>query len=170
MSSRKRELFDRLVYEVRASQAATDRFDQAVADTLGVNRTDLRCIDVLGREGRLTAGDLAAQSGLTTGAITTVVDRLEKAGYARRVRDAGDRRRVYVELTDRIVQDAGPLYAEHTRLGESLYARYTTEQLELLLEFVQRGREFNERKAGELETALAERKHGPGPGDAAKPA
>src|ERR671932_2430246 len=98
MSSRKRELFTELLSEVRMSHNATDRFDQAVADALGVNRTDMRCIDVLEREGPVTAGRLAEATGLTTGAITTVIDRLERAGMARRTRDPDDRRRVLVEL------------------------------------------------------------------------
>ena len=99
MASRKRQLFDALIYEVRRSQNATDRFDQAVADAIGINRTDLRCLDVIQREWPVAAGRLAEQTGLTTGAITTVLDRLERAGYARRVRDPSDRRRVLVEVT-----------------------------------------------------------------------
>src|ERR671933_1184232 len=99
MSSRKRELFDELITEVRLSQNATDRFDQAVADALGINRTDMRCTDVLEREGPVTAGRLAEATGLTTGAITTVIDRLERGGFARRLRDPDDRRRVLVDLT-----------------------------------------------------------------------
>jgi len=142
------------MFEVRASQNATDRYDQAVADTLGLNRTDMRCIDILDREGRLAAGQLAAQTGLTSGAVTTVIDRLEKAGHARRVRDTTDRRRIYVELTGDARQSAGRFYAEHAELAESLYKQYTEEQIELLLEFVKRGRDFNERKAAELESQL----------------
>jgi DNA-binding MarR family transcriptional regulator len=143
--------------EIRASQNATDRYDQAVADTIGLNRTDMRCIDLLDREGRLTAGQLAAQTGLTSGAITTAIDRLEKAGYARRVRDTNDRRRIYVELTDHARRNAGRFYAEHAELGESLYKQYTEEQIELLLEFVKRDRDFNERKAADLEAHLKKR-------------
>jgi DNA-binding MarR family transcriptional regulator len=157
MSSRKRRLFEQLLFEVRASQNATDRYDQAVADTLGLNRTDLRCLDILDREGRLTAGQLAAQTGLTTGAVTTVIDRLEQAGHARRVRDTNDRRRIYVELSDEARQNAGRFYTEHAQLAESLYKRYSEEQIELLLEFVKRGREFNERKAAELEAQRKQR-------------
>jgi DNA-binding MarR family transcriptional regulator len=154
MSSRKRRLFDQLVFEVRASQTATARYDQAVADALGINRTDMRCLDILDREGRLTAGQIAEQTGLTTGAVTTVIDRLERAGYARRIRDSGDRRRVYVELTDDTRRNARRFYADHAAMAESLYKRYSEEEIELLLEFVSRGREFNERKAAELEATL----------------
>ena len=88
----KREIFDELIEEVRRSQNATDRFDSAVAEALGLNRTDMRCLDVIQREGAVTAGHLAEATGLTTGAMTVALDRLERAGYARRVRDSRDRR------------------------------------------------------------------------------
>jgi DNA-binding MarR family transcriptional regulator len=151
MSSRKRKLFDELIDEVRRSQNATDRYDQAVADAIGINRTDMRCLDVIDREGPVSAGRLAEATGLTTGAITTVLDRLERAGYARRVRDPGDRRRVLVELTPGARENSGRFYSEHAALGERLYERHTEPELELLLGFVRGGREFNERKAAELE-------------------
>lgn len=102
MASRKRQLFYELIAELRRSQAATDRYDQAVADTLGINRTDMRCLDVIESEGPVAAGRLAEATGLTTGAITTVLDRLEKRGFARRVPDPRDRRRVLVELDPRV--------------------------------------------------------------------
>lgn len=157
MSSNKRGLFDQLLFEVRASQSATDRFDQAVADTLGLNRTDMRCIDILDREGPLTAGQLAVRTGLTSGAVTTAIDRLERAGYARRLRDTVDRRRIHVELMGEAREKAARFYAEHVQVAESLYNRYTEAEIALLLEFVRRGREFNERKAAELEAELATR-------------
>jgi DNA-binding MarR family transcriptional regulator len=84
LASRKRQIFEELVYEVRRSQAATDRYDEAVAEAIGINRTDMRCLDVIQREGPVPAGRLAEETGLTTGAITTVLDRLERAGFGRR--------------------------------------------------------------------------------------
>ena len=151
MSRHKRQVFDELIYEVRRSQSATDRFDQAVADALGMNRTDMRCVDVLQREGPVTAGRLAEATGLTTGAITTALDRLERAGYAQRVRDGADRRRVLVQITEQVFRDAGRFYGEHAALSEDLYKRYTQEQLELLLEFIRGGRVFNEEHAARVE-------------------
>jgi DNA-binding MarR family transcriptional regulator len=151
MARRKREIFDELITEVRRSQNATDRFDQAVADAIGVNRTDLRCLDVIHREGPVPAGRLADATGLTTGAITTVLDRLERAGFARRVRDPDDRRRVLVEITPDAFAGSVDYYAEHTALGERAYRRYSEAQLVLLLEFVRAGRELNEREAAKLE-------------------
>ena len=140
----KREIFDELIEEVRRSQNATDRFDSAVAEALGLNRTDMRCLDVVQREGPVTAGHLAEATGLTTGAMTVALDRLERAGYA-------DRRRVLVELTPELNSRAAEFYGEHMALSERLYHRYTLDQLELLLEFVGEGRRFNDRKAAELE-------------------
>ena len=144
-------MFEELIDEVRRSQEATDRYDQAVADALGLNRTDMRCMGVLEREGSITAGRLAALTGLTSGAMTTALDRMERAGHVRRVRDTGDRRRVLVEVTPQAREGAGRFYGEHAALAERLYRRYTTEQLELLLGFVREGREFNEQHAAALE-------------------
>jgi DNA-binding MarR family transcriptional regulator len=151
MSSRKRELFGQLIDEVRRSQLATDRFDQAVADALGLNRTDMRCTDVLDREGRVTAGRLAEATGLTSGAITSVIDRLERAGFARRVNDPADRRRVLVELTPETRERGRSFYVGHAEMAERLYKRYSEDELKLLLGFVRDAREFNEREAIKLE-------------------
>ncbi len=159
MSSHKRQVFGELVEEVRRSQSATARFDQAVADALGLNRTDMRCLDVLEREGAVSAGRLAQATGLTSGAMTTALDRLERAGYARRVRDASDRRRVLVEITPHAVQEAGRFYSEHEALSERIYQRYSENQLELLLGFVREGREFNEGHAERVEQENRQR-HG----------
>ena len=158
MSRDKRQIFDELIDEVQRSQLATDRFDQAVADAAGLNRTDMRCLDVLGREGPVTAGRLAEATGLTSGAMTTALDRLERAGLARRTRDAVDRRRVLVEATALAQREAGRFYGEHIAHSERLYKRYDQQQLELLLEFVREGRELNEAQAVQLEQQNRERK------------
>jgi DNA-binding MarR family transcriptional regulator len=158
MSSRKRKLFLELLAEIRASQAATDRFDQAVADLMGLNRTDLRVLDLIDREERVSAGRIAEATGLTTGAVTTVIDRLEKAGYAHRVRDEHDRRRVLVELDAHARERGRELFREHMELSERLYHRYTEEQIELLVEFIREGRELNERQAARLEAGQADQR------------
>jgi DNA-binding MarR family transcriptional regulator len=85
---------------VRANQTATDVFDEALTIFLGINRTDGRCLDIIDRVGRISAGHLANESGLTTGAVTAVIDRLEAAGYARRTRDTLDRRKIWIEVTE----------------------------------------------------------------------
>jgi|SRR4051794_15946039 DNA-binding MarR family transcriptional regulator len=151
MARHKRQVFDELISEIRRSQAATDRYDQAVADAIGLNRTDMRCLDVLGMEGPVTAGRLAEATGLSSGAMTTALDRLERAGFARRVRDERDRRRVLVEIVPAALEGSYRFYAAHIAAGERMYGRYTTAQLELLVEFLRESRELNEREAARLE-------------------
>ncbi len=89
MSSDERErVMQALGEAVRAYQNALDKADDAVAEILGINRTDARAGDIVDQHGRITAGQLAVEAGLTTGAVTAVVDRLERTGLIRRVRDA----------------------------------------------------------------------------------
>ena len=136
--------------EIRAGQRATDAVDEAVCEVTGTNRTDGKVIDILDQHGRMSAGELARHSGLTTGAVTAVIDRLEQIGFVHRVADPDDRRRVLVELTpqgvETIVELMGPL-AEQGRL---LLSGYSDQQLELLLEFTRAGREIQERHAERL--------------------
>src|SRR5277367_3987959 len=82
---------------MRKSSAQGTMFAKAVAEQAGISSSDMDCMDFLNMEGRMTAGRLAELTGLTTGAITGVVDRLEKAGFVRRVTDAEDRRRVVIQ-------------------------------------------------------------------------
>jgi DNA-binding MarR family transcriptional regulator len=77
----------------------TIMFHQNVADALGLHITDHKCLDLIRQYGAMPAGRLAELTGLTTGAITGIIDRLEKAGYVRRANDPKDRRRTIVEPT-----------------------------------------------------------------------
>ena len=92
-------LVDEVGVELDELRRAGDQLDEAVALQFGLNRTDVRCLGILYRRGRVTAGELAEESGLTPAAITTVLDRLERGGYANRVADPSDRRRVLVVST-----------------------------------------------------------------------
>jgi DNA-binding MarR family transcriptional regulator len=155
--SHRRDLIEAIGLEVRRSQNRTDEYDEAVAHAVGINRTDMRCLDILAQEGGATAGRLAELMGLTSGAITTVIDRLETAGFARRERDESDRRRVRVAPTDKAHAELMPFYAPLQKMSEELFARYTEEQLELLLGFlVEAGARHDE-----ILAALRERLRGP---------
>jgi DNA-binding MarR family transcriptional regulator len=151
-----RQVIDDLSLAIRASQNTSEAFDDAVADALGINRTDLRCLDVLGQRGPLTAGQLAEAMHLTSGAITTLVDRLERAGFARRVRDTEDRRRVVVELVPEVAERAMEFYAPLFQGTLELCDAYSDEQLELMVGFLRRGREMAERELAKLEARLSE--------------
>ena len=85
-------------------------FSETVAGRLGLSPTDLKCLDMVMLGERVTAGDLARATGLTTGAVTGIIDRLEKAGFARRERDPEDRRRVYVRGDPTAAHAAMPYY------------------------------------------------------------
>src|SRR5438132_89674 len=92
-------------------QRAVDTLDQRAADRLGLNRTDLRCLDLIfSAAAPLSPGELATAAGLTTGGVTTAIDRLERAGYATRRRDPNDRRRVTVRPTPLAERAVGEIY------------------------------------------------------------
>lgn len=110
----------------------------AIADKLGLNPSDHKCADVLREQpGPITAGRLAELTGLTTGAITGVLDRLERAGFVARDQDPSDRRRVVVRCTPERAPDLGPLFMP---LRDGMIAScegYTDEELRLILGFMQ---------------------------------
>jgi DNA-binding MarR family transcriptional regulator len=153
--SRKDQLMHQLGDEIRAGQRATDAVDEAVSKVTGTNRTDGKVLDILDQHGRMSAGELARQSGLTTGAVTAVIDRLEQIGFAHRVADPADRRRVLVELTPHGVETIAELMGPLAEQGRSLLSGYSDEQLELLLEFTRAGREMQERHAERLRARVA---------------
>ena len=150
------QLYAELGDEVRASQRATDMVDDLLCELLGINRTDARCLDILEQHGRMSAGDLAHASRLTTGAITAVIDRLERAGYARRVPDPSDRRRVLVERPTRPTRPPTELMAEpmRGRHAGSPTATPTTSSAAHRLHALQ-GRELQEHHAEWLRERLA---------------
>ena len=132
-----------LLDELRALSSDFDRLSQAVADRLGLSPTDLLAMDLIARKGRVTAGELARELNLTTGAITGLVDRLASAGYTRRISDPDDRRRVLVEPTakERRVEE---LYAPLAAGLRKAVEGYSERDLATLSEFI-----------GELRAAVA---------------
>jgi DNA-binding MarR family transcriptional regulator len=122
----------------RLHQNAYDRFEDAAAEYFGVNRTAMRCMDVLERAGQLTAGEIARQTGLTSGAVTALLDRLERAGWVRRLRDDADRRRILVELTDKAVQGAAEVYGPFVE-GLAEYDKYSEAELRFITRYIERG-------------------------------
>jgi DNA-binding MarR family transcriptional regulator len=147
---KKSELIDELVREFRTSGNQDDAFDNLAAQRLGVNETDLRCLNIVENAGGITAGKLAELAGLTTGAVTGVIDRLEHRGFARRVQDPEDRRRVRVEVTRAFYGRAdkiwGPVRADW---GRAL-ARFSNEELELITQFLRASNEVGRRHLDRL--------------------
>jgi DNA-binding MarR family transcriptional regulator len=140
----KKDLIEELISEFRVAGNQDSAFDNLAADRLGLNRTDLHCINIIENSGGLTAGRLATEAGLTSGAVTGVIDRLERAGYARRVSDPADRRRVKVEVTPKFYARAdkiwGPVAADWaSRLG----GRFTAAELERAIDFLRTTNELS---------------------------
>ena len=122
--------------EVRGWQADQELFDATVAEAAGLSRTDWRCLDLLGTRGPLTAGQLGEAMRLTSGAITGLVDRLEEAGFVRRVHDAVDRRRVIVELTEAVAERAAPVYGPLVRDSAKLESEFTDAEVDAVLRYL----------------------------------
>src|SRR5579872_1742915 len=110
-------------------------FHQAMAERLGLNLIDLRCLTLAQGEEDMTPGKFAELTGLTTGAITGVIDRLEKARLVKRERDPHDRRRVIVKLLPARKGELDALFAPLGRAMHQALERYTDEQLALILSF-----------------------------------
>ena len=142
-----REQRGRLVAELseacRAYRNAVDRLDEAVCECVEINRTDLRCLDVLERLGPMTAGELASSCGLTTGALTALLDRLERAGYVRRDRDEADRRKVVVSMTEVVRAKAVELYRPFVEAHETILGHLDDADLELITAFLRAELEAN---------------------------
>lgn len=122
---------------LRAIDADIDRIDELAAARLGINRTDFRCLDILSRGQAITAGKLAAEAGLTTGAVTALVDRMEKAGYVRRKRDGRDRRVVLIEATPRTAEQVWPLFAGLVAASTAVLRQFHVEELETIVRFLE---------------------------------
>jgi DNA-binding MarR family transcriptional regulator len=138
MSSRRAELLAALDRAMRTISAQSVLFSQAAAERLGLNSTDMECLDLLNLNGPVPAGGLAELTGLTTGAITGVVDRLERAGYVRRERDPHDRRKVIVQPILERQAEAAPIFRPMAQAMDELFARYSDEELALILDFATR--------------------------------
>jgi DNA-binding transcriptional ArsR family regulator len=109
---------------------------QAAADRVGLNATDLNCLNILSFSGEMTAGELAKQTGLSTASITGVADRLEEAGYVRRERDPKDRRRVVIRLVlDSALRDVAPVFLPLIQAWQGVVNRYTDDELRLIVDF-----------------------------------
>lgn len=149
----KKQLIEELVSEFRTSGNQDSAFDNLAAERLGVNRTDLHALNTIENAGGLTAGELAAQTGLTSGAVTGVIDRLERAGYARRITDPKDRRRVKVEVTPEFYARAGKIWGPLAADWEStLSSRFTADELEEVIEFLRATNELGRRHMERVRT------------------
>jgi DNA-binding MarR family transcriptional regulator len=143
-----------LIEEIRGNQTAVHQMDEAAHRSLGINATDGRCLDVIDRRGTISAGQLASEAGLTTGAVTAVLDRLEARDLVRRVPDPDDRRRILVEVTEKQRQEVDRLYYPLKAMADPWFERLSEDDMRMLISFNRVSREVNEKRAAEIRAEL----------------
>lgn len=148
-----------LVFEVdaafRALHGAVEVFVDAATDRYGINRNDQRCLELLDRQGPMTAGELAGAAGLSAAAVTKVVDRLTQAGYVERTRPAQDRRQVIIATTTAEQQVAREVFGPLVRDGMQLLSELTDDELRTLLRVLQRAAALNAVHAERVRSSAA---------------
>lgn len=144
------ELIAALSCAGRVQSDATVMFHSAVAERLGLSVTEQKTISILDRLGPLSAGEIAAQTGLATASVTSLIDRLEAKGFAHRVRCQKDRRRVIVALRAERLSAMGPLFDSLARSFLDLVARYPDEELAVILDFMDRATDLLRRQTVQL--------------------
>lgn len=128
-----RDDLDRFTWYMREQSAITVMFHAKVAAQMGLSATDEKCLDLAMRaDGPVTAGKIAELSGLSTGAVTGVIDRLERAGYVRRVRDPHDRRKVLVEVTVGDVDKFGEVFEVARQAMIEVLEQFDERELEVI--------------------------------------
>ncbi len=140
------ELAQQLRAEIMGYLGAANEFDEGLAKKLKLSRTDMRCLDLIGRLGPLTAGQLAAESGLTTGAVTFILDRLEEAGMVTRRRDTEDRRRVWVDIVPEAQRRLAGLQQPVAEEMRQVAQRFKADELAAVRDFMRQAKEVFQRQ------------------------
>jgi DNA-binding MarR family transcriptional regulator len=138
MSSNRRHKIEELLRETRLMSSFDSLFSHAVGERVGMHQTDIETMDLLNTLGPMTAGELAARAGLTSGATTRLIDRLERAGYVRRRHDPADRRRVIVEPVLENLGEVARLFEPLAEGMTRLWSTYSDEELDVIIDFVRR--------------------------------
>jgi len=135
---------------MRGLGTRTILYQQSIADSLGVYNHDFTAVDILRETGPITAGELSKKTGLATGSVTALIDRLEKAGYVRRQNDPNDRRRVIIvpqyEEKEEVQKAYEPLNTDMLNLTSG----YSAAELELITQFLDKANSILERQIQQL--------------------
>jgi len=132
------ELVELVGIEVRRMGAQSVMKSQAIAEQFGLHTTDLECLDLIYLHGRASAGELAQASGLTSGAVTALIDRLETAGYVVREGDPTDRRRRYVRIRSEAIKPIQAVYRPMQEEMFKLWSSYSARDLRVIADFLSR--------------------------------
>ena len=140
------ELAQQLRNEIMGYFGAASDFDEQVAKKLKLSRTDMRCLDLIDRLGPISAGRLAEESDLTTGAVTFILDRLEEAGMVMRRRDTEDRRRVWVEMVPVAQERLKDLHQPVAEEMREVAQRFKADELATVRDFMRQAKEVFQRQ------------------------
>jgi DNA-binding MarR family transcriptional regulator len=151
-TSKRRELLSRLQGLGRKISTQTVFLHQAIAQSVGLNATDTKCIDLIlsHPRGSVTAGELSVMTGLTTGAITHILDRLEKRQFVERVRDTSDRRKVFIRVRPETLEPLAPKYEEIGKAYLNLAERYDDRELQLICDYMESASEVSKRELANM--------------------
>lgn len=141
------ELIGSLAQLGREHSTAAVLFHSALADRFGLSATDWKCAEIVHRMGPMSAGKLAQLSGLTTGAITGVIDRLEKQQILQRRNDPNDRRKVIIHPLEAREEEAMALFAPFQKALLELYAQFSDEELAFIYDYLKQETELLEQEA-----------------------
>lgn len=125
-----------IVLELRENGTRAVMLHQTISEKIGLNATDHKCLDYLLKAGPVTAGRLAELTGLTTGAVTSVIDRLEQAGFATRDKDPNDRRKVLVKAVSEKSELISSLFGSALKATKELVTRYNEQESRIILDFL----------------------------------
>ena len=127
---------EELMREMRLMSSFDSLFSQAVAERVGMHQTDIETMDLLNTLGAMTAGELSDRTGLTSGATTRLIDRLERVGYVRRCADETDRRCVIIEPVHENLAKLGALFQPMADGMAELWSKLDDDKLDVIIEFV----------------------------------
>ena len=131
----KQDLIAQVIRGAREYSLGTVLFHQTVGQLLGINVTDMKCLDVITLKGFTTPSELARHTGLSSGATTAMIDRLEKAKLIRRRPHPSDRRGTIVTLSERAMRDLPAFFESLAKAMQALVSRYSARDLEVLNDF-----------------------------------
>jgi DNA-binding MarR family transcriptional regulator len=144
------EIVKELDWRLRAFSTSAVLASNAIAQKVGMGINELKCAEFLVRMGPMSAGKLAELAGLTTGAITGIVDRLEKVGWAKRVADPNDRRRIFIHPGPQDTEVVDGLYNSYMNSLTEFLTGYSDAELVLVTEFIDGLIKLNNEQANRL--------------------
>ena len=148
--TRRQALVEQLQFLGQMASTETALFHQLAAATYGLGVTDMKTLSALQQEGAMTAGQLAKRLSLTTGAVTNVIDRLERQNFVKRAPDPTDRRKVIVCINEEKLAAGDNVYLSMGETFGKLYDTYSTEQLEFLTQYYRTSIELTKQETAKL--------------------